>query len=83
MTMKQITIDPLKSIRSQIADHFRADWILRAMRVPAGEHEIVFEFRPTGYIVAANVEAYSSFLILLLLLGAVGYSIYKAVKKAE
>ena len=71
------------TIDGQPADHFRADWILRAMRVPAGEHEIVFEFRPTGYIVAANVETYSSFLILLLLLGAVGYSIYKAVKKAE
>ena len=71
------------TIDGKPAEHFRADWILRAMRIPAGEHQVVFEFRPEGYIVAANVEAYSSFLILLLLLGAVGYSIYKAVKRPE
>ena len=63
------------------AEHFRADWILRAMRIPAGDHEIIFEFRPKGYVVAANVEAYSSFLILLLLIGAVGYSVWKTIKK--
>ncbi len=64
-------------------EHLRADWILRAMRVPAGEHEIVFEFKPKGYIIAANVEAYSSFLILLLLIVAVGYSLYTSYKKAK
>ena len=69
------------TIDGKPADHFRADWILRAMRIPAGEHEIIFEFKPEGYIIAANVEAYSSFLILLLLIVAVGYSIYKEVKK--
>lgn len=56
--------------------HFRADWILRGMIVPAGEHQIIFEFRPEGYVVAANVSAYSSFIILLLLLAAIGYSVY-------
>ena len=69
------------TIDDKPADHFRADWILRAMRIPAGEHEIVFEFKPEGYILAANIEAYSSFLILILLIAAVGYSIYKEVKK--
>lgn len=69
------------TIDGKPADHFRADWILRAMRIPAGEHEIVFEFKPEGYILAANIEAYSSFLILILLIAAVGYSIYKEVKK--
>ena len=33
--MKQITIDPLKSIRSQIADHFRAE--IRAGRLKPGD----------------------------------------------
>ena len=64
-------------------EHLRADWILRAMRVPAGEHEIVFEFKPEGYIIAANVEAYSSFLILVLLIVAVGYSVYTSYKKTK
>jgi hypothetical protein len=62
------------------ASHFRADWILRAMRVPAGEHTIVFEFLPDRYIAAAYVSSFSSFLILLLLIGAVGYSVWKGRK---
>ena len=70
------------TIDGKPAEHLRADWTLRAMRIPAGEHEVVFEFLPKGYIVAANIESYSSFLILLLLLAAVGYSIYKEVKKS-
>ncbi len=71
------------TIDGKPADHFRADWILRAMRIPAGEHQVVFEFRPQGYIVAAQVSAYSSFIILLLLIAIVGYSIWKEVKQPE
>ncbi len=65
------------TIDGKPASHFRADWTLRAMRIPAGEHTIVFEFRPEGYVMAANVSAYSSFLILLLLIAAIGYSLWK------
>lgn len=65
------------------APHFRVDWILRGMLIPAGEHQIVFEFKPQGYIIAANVEAYSSFLILLLLIAVAGYSIWKTYKQPQ
>lgn len=71
------------SIDGKPVEHFRADWILRAMRIPAGKHEIVFEFKPEGYIVAANVSAYSSFLILLLLVASVVYSIVKELKTSS
>lgn len=57
--------------------HFRVDWILRGMLIPAGEHTIVFEFYPDTYVLAANISAYSSFLILLLLIVAVGWSGWK------
>ena len=63
--------------------HFRADWILRGMRVPAGEHTIVFDFHPDTYVLAANVSAYSSFLILLLLIAAVGWSGWKYWQKSR
>ena len=62
------------TIDGKDATHFRADWILRGMLVPAGEHTIVFDFHPDTYVLAANVSAYSSFLILLLLIVAVGWS---------
>ena len=57
--------------------HFRADWILRAMLIPAGEHTVVFDFYPENYVIAANISSYSSFLILLLLIVAVGWSGWK------
>lgn len=69
------------TIDGKPAPHFRADWILRAMLVPAGEHQIVFEFQPEGYVVASNVSAYSSFLILLLLLAAIAYSAVRYFKQ--
>ena len=53
------------------------------MLVTAGEHQIVFEFRPQGYITAAYITSFSSLIILLLLIGAVGYSVWKARKQKE
>ena len=68
------------TIDGQPAPHFRADWILRAMRIPAGDHQVVFEFRPQGYVTAAYVSSFSSALILLLLVGAIAYSLWKRKK---
>ncbi len=65
------------------ASHFRVDWILRGILVPAGEHQIVFEFKPQGYIIATNVAAYSGFVILLLLVVAVGYSIWNIINRKK
>lgn len=71
------------TIDGKEANHFRADWILRGMLVPAGEHTIVFDFHPDTYVLAANVSAYSSFLILLLLIAAVGWSGWKYWQKSR
>ncbi|MDR0538428.1 MAG: YfhO family protein [Tannerellaceae bacterium] len=65
------------TIDGKEATHFRADWILRAMKVPAGEHTIKFEFKPDTYIAATYVSIFSSFFILLLLVGAAGYTLWK------
>ncbi|MDR2920953.1 MAG: YfhO family protein [Tannerella sp.] len=71
------------TIDGQPASHFRADWTLRAMRIPAGKHLIEFEFYPDTYVVAANVTAYSSFLILLLVIGAIGYSVWQQFRSVK
>ncbi|MDR2533593.1 MAG: YfhO family protein [Tannerellaceae bacterium] len=71
------------TIDGQPAEPFRADWILRAMRIPAGDHTIVFDFHPDRYVAAAKVSAFSSFFILLILVGAAGYSIWKVRKESE
>lgn len=68
------------TIDGQPAPHFRANWVLRAMLVPAGEHKIEFDFHPDGYVKAAYISSFSSFLILLLLIAGIAYSIWKETK---
>lgn len=50
---------------------FRADWILRAAMVPAGEGEIVMRFEPKSYSLGENISKASSILLLLVLLASV------------
>ena len=49
----------------------RADWILRAAVLPAGEHEAVMRFDPQSYRFSGNLSRASSILILLNVAGAV------------
>jgi len=50
--------------------YFRADYILRSMVVPAGDHEIVFEFKPRSYKTGSTVSLASSILLILAVAGA-------------
>ncbi len=61
------------------ADHLRMNYILRGMVIPAGNHEIVFEFHPRSYFAGTKVSLASSIILLLLLLGAI-YMQYKKGK---
>lgn len=67
-------------IDGQLVPHFRADWTLRAMRIPAGEHEIEFRFIPHAYNTARMVTTATSGLLVLLLLGGIVSLFYKKEK---
>ena len=71
------------TINGKKAEHFRANWTLRAMIVPAGEHLIEFKFMPRNYILASRIASVSSFFILLLLIGAIVWSGWQHFKKKE
>jgi len=60
--------------------HFRADWTLRALRVPAGEHEVVFKFEPKDYEMCRMLATTSSGILILLLIGMI---VFNFVKKKE
>ena len=51
--------------------HFRANYVLRGMVIPEGEHEIVFKFEPKSYQTGQTVSLVSSILLLLATAGIV------------
>ncbi len=51
------------------ADHIRVDYLLRGLLVPAGEHTIVFEFRPKSYYTGEKVSYAGSVLLIVFLFG--------------
>jgi hypothetical protein len=55
------------------AAHFRADYVLRAMILPAGKHKVEFFFKPKGYYVGDKIDLASSILLLLLVLGSLAW----------
>ncbi|MBF0576716.1 hypothetical protein [Dysgonomonas sp. GY617] len=63
------------------ATHFCADWTLRAIRVPAGEHEIEFKFEPHSYNTARAIASASSGILILLLIGSIGSLFYRKKDK--
>ena len=52
-------------IDGEEVEHGRVNYILRAMNVPAGEHEVVFEFDPDS-LHATETIAYIAFALLAL-----------------
>jgi hypothetical protein len=52
------------------ATHFRADYVLRAMKIPAGKHNVEFKFEPTIIAVGEKISAASLVLLFLLCGGA-------------
>ena len=63
-------------VDNKLTPHFRANYVLRGMQVPAGNHTVEFKFEPTSYYTGETV-AYASSIILLLLLGFVSYKEFK------
>ena len=57
--------------------HVNVDYVLRALPVPSGQHEIEFRFEPKSYSVGNKVSFASSLLLFLLLIGAMGKELFK------
>ncbi|PWJ57213.1 hypothetical protein CLV98_108133 [Dyadobacter jejuensis] len=66
-------------IDGQPAKMIRADYVLRALRVPAGKHTITFRFKPISIEIGSKIDLASSILLVLLLVGAV----YAELKRKE
>ena len=53
--------------------HFRANYVLRGMKIPSGNHIVEFKFEPLTYKIGETVSLTSSIILLLLL----SFSCYK------
>lgn len=71
------------TIDGKKAEHFRTNWILRGMEVPAGEHTITFRFEPDAYLAGRWTATICSGLLVLALLGIMIRYVRRGVKKLE
>jgi len=68
-------------VDEKLTPHFRTDYVLRAMIIPAGEHEIVFKFEPKVYSIGESISLISSLLLIILLIGGLYYEFMQTYKQ--
>ncbi len=64
-------------IDDELVDHFRANYVLRGLNVPAGNHKISFKFEPSSVAVGMLVNTIFSLLVLI----GLGFFAYKSLKE--
>lgn len=65
-------------------DHIRANYLLRAMRIPAGSHRVEFVFKPLSFYQGRIISRISSSLILYGFIWFIGLTIFvkpKTIRK--
>jgi uncharacterized membrane protein YfhO len=58
----------------------RADYVLRALEIPAGKHTIEFKFEPKPYLVGNKITMASSWILLILVIGGLGFTVKKELE---
>ncbi len=64
-------------------DHFRVNYVLRGLKVPAGKHIIEFDFAPASYAKGVRISQASSGILMLIIVGGIGYIIWKRMKQEK
>lgn len=68
-------------IDGEESDVLRANYILRALVIPAGTHTVSFKFEPNSYYLGNTITAISGAIILLIFFGTIGLELRSAVSK--
>ncbi|WMN10756.1 YfhO family protein [Marivirga salinae] len=56
------------------AEILQANYVLRALEIPAGQHEIRFEFKPAAYYTGNTIMMISSIILIIVVIGGIVYS---------
>ncbi len=65
------------SIDGKDAEILRANYVLRALAIPKGKHKIEFNFKPDAFVIGNKITMASSWLLLIVVLGTIGWSVKK------
>jgi hypothetical protein len=68
-------------VDGRITPHFRSDYVLRAMVLPAGTHKIQFKFEPTVYSIGEKISLISSIILIACVILLAAYEIMSARKQ--
>lgn len=61
----------------------RVNYVLRAIKVPAGAHTIEFKFDPQSLHVTNTLGVTAVILIYVLCVGAIGWWIFRYIRRNE
>jgi len=61
----------------------QANYVLRALEIPAGQHEIRFEFKPAAYYTGNTIMWISSIILIIVVIGGIVYSFISTRPKKE
>lgn len=64
-------------------DHFRVNYVLRGLKVPAGKHAIEFDFAPATYAKGVRISQASSGILMMILIGGIGFMIRQRMKQEK
>lgn len=56
------------------ANILQSNYVLRALEIPAGQHEIRFEFKPNAYYVGNSIMMIASIILIVVVLGGIVYT---------
>jgi len=65
------------------ADILQANYVLRALEIPAGQHEIRFEFKPSAYYTGNVIMWIGSIILIIVVVGGIVYSFISKRSKQE
>lgn len=69
-------------IDGEHVEHIRVNYLLRALKIPAGEHEVVFKFEPRTYYAGEKIDLASS-LAFYAIIAFLGFLLYRESKSKE
>ena len=67
----------IATVDGKESEIIRVNFVLRALEIPAGKHTVEFKFAPKAYTVGNKVTTASSWILVLLLIGSIGWSLRK------